>query len=235
MAAPAGAAAAAKIGSAALSFGAGAFNSHAATKARRANRRRMNISVERMYDQERALSGQEYDTLLQRFGLVQRGYDEARGEIFRLGRSAKQTIRDDGMARRSAIEADSISRGLSSSSTPVQFGNYSDAYTARGVAGVDENLAGMHANLLERRTQASSDALLDLARHFGLRFQRQSGIEGIRASYYGGRDFAAAPAPDLGGLASGFADLFDYLGLFGGGAPGGGGIPTPSSNVFMMS
>jgi hypothetical protein len=186
------------------------------------------------FQQQDALSRQATS---QRVG----GFDKARGEAQRLGRSSKQDVSDRGARAGARASQNLQNRGLGSTTrgAAVQRGVAAD--TSRGIANVNQGLAGTYGNLAMGKGQAQAAGTQQLAGINNQRSAFQDQLQQMRQ--LGGATLGSLGSFDPGSWGQGYMPntqsgmmegMGSMMGSMGGGGGGMGGGGQGGMNPQMM-
>ena len=212
-----------------ISGGLGMGQSFLGGRSQRKQRKKQKKKLGRALDATEAIQGKglQQQEALARQATAQQlgGYDAARREADRMGRSSKQSALDREKSLGASLTQNLQNRGLGSLTVGGNLQRGLAADTQRQMAGINEGLAGMFGDLAMGRAGAEAQGTANIANIAGQQSDLMSQIAQMRSldgAQLGGYQLDQS-APQ-GGLQSLLGGAQTGLGMFGGmgGVSGGG-------------
>jgi len=155
------------------------------------------------------------------------GYDKARNEASRLGRTAKREALDRGTQLEARASQNLANRGLGSTTAGANLSRGISSDTSRTLGGIDEGLAGMFGDLALGRSGVEAQGTQNLAGIAGAQTDLQSQL--AQMGLLGGATLGSIGNFDPGSWTPGysqnnseaFGSLLGGMGGMGGGGQGG--------------
>jgi len=154
------------------------------------------------------------------------GYDKARNEASRLGRTAKREALDRGTQLEARASQNLANRGLGSTTAGANLSRGISSDTSRTLGGIDEGLAGMFGDLALGRSGVEAQGTQNLAGIAGAQTDLQSQLAqmgllgGATLGSLGSFDPGSWNNPGAGAMDAGNQALGSFLGGMGGGQGG---------------
>jgi|SRR6185503_276773 len=208
------------------SFGQGMLTSHAQKKQQKRYKKRFSNALSQTEAIQGRSLGQQEALTRQATAQQLAGYDSARREAERMGRSSKQGLLDRETQLQGSLSQGLTNSGLGSTTRGANLSRGLAADTGRGIAGLNEGLAGMFGDLALGRAGAEAQGSQQLAGLAGQRGDLFSNLAQMRSmgQYYGASPWGGGgPMPEmpnsfgqnlLGGVQTG---LGTFMGMGGGG------------------
>jgi hypothetical protein len=150
------------------------------SRAARKSRHRKSARLKRAITTTQAIQGKglQQQEALSRLGTQQQlaGYDTARKEASRLGRTAKQTALDRGTQLEASASQNLANRGLGSTTAGANLSRGISSDTSRTLGGIDEGLAGIFGDLALGRSGVEAQGTQNLAGIAGQRTGMESSL-----------------------------------------------------------